>query len=239
MAVLALTNPPLLEHFSPAHLWALVVTWALGVGLILLARSRRQQKLVRGMEVMLAMLLLTSYPSGILARLFGGVEVNVDVVLPMHLCDVASITGFFALVFRHRLSAELTYFWGLAGTLQALFTPSTCYAFPNPVFFSYFQLHSGVVIAAFYLPLGLGWRPDPGVVLRVWKWGLVYLAFAGLVDLLLGANYGFLRSKAEGSLMEVLGPWPVYIIAMAGIALVAFVILQIPFYRKRGADNPG
>ena len=62
-----------------------------------------------------------------------------------------------------------------------------------------------MVIAAIYLPLGLGWRPRPGAVPRVWVWGIGYVALAGLVDWLAGANYAFLREPAAGSLMEVLG----------------------------------
>ena len=112
-------------------------------------------------------------------------------------------------------------------------TPSTCYDFPNLAYFVYFQLHSAVVIAAIYLPLGLGWRPRQGAVLRVWYWGLAYLALAGLVDWLAGANYAFLREPAEGSLMEVLGPWPWYIGVMALLALALFIVLAIPFWRPK------
>jgi hypothetical integral membrane protein (TIGR02206 family) len=183
--------------------------------------------------VVLVMLLITAYPAMIVARLIDGIPVSVDVIFPMHLCDLAAVTAFFALLFRHALAAELTYFWGLAGTAQALLTPSTCYDFPNLAFFVYFQLHSAVVITAVYLPLGLGWRPRNWAVLRVWIWGLGYLVVAGVVDFLAGANYGFLREAAAGSLMEVLGPWPWYIGAMAGLGLVFFAVLGLPFWRPK------
>lgn len=228
-----LASVPLMPHFGAAHFGALAVSAALGVALISVARSGRWPKALGRFELTLSMLLLTSYPAMIVARFIDGVPVTVDVMYPMHLCDVAAITAFFALVFRHPLAAELTYFWGLAGTLQALLTPSTCYDFPSLPYFVYFQLHAGVVIAAVYLPLGLGWRPRPGAVLRAWVWGIGYVALAGLVDWLAGANYAFLREPAEGSLMEVLGSWPWYIASMIGLALVLFTFLWLPFWRPR------
>lgn len=184
------------------------------------------------------MLLISSYPAKILARFWADIDITRDMMFPLHLCDMAAITGFFALVFRNRMAAELTYFWGLAGTLQALFTPSTCYDFPSPAFFAFFQLHSAVVITAFYLPIGLGWRPRKGVVLRAWFWGLGYMALAGAVNFLIGSNYGFLREKAEDSLMVLLGPWPAYIGVMAGLALVFFAILALPFRLTRAQGDP-
>lgn len=228
---MTLATASLMPHFGTAHFSALAVSLLAGVVLVWLGRTKRWPRALGRVEVFLAMLLLTAYPVGIIARYLDGIPVNTDVLYPMHLCDVAAVTAFFALVFRHPLAAELTYFWGLAGTGQALLTPSTCYDFPNFTYFVYFQLHSAVVIAAVYLPLGLGWRPRRGAVLRVWFWGLGYLVLAGLVDWVAGANYAFLREAAEGSLMEVLGPWPWYIAAMAVLALVLFALLALPFWR--------
>ena len=128
---------------------------------------------------------------------------------------------------------DRTYFFGLAATLQALFTPSTCYNFPSFSFFAFFQLHSIVVIVAIYLPLVLNWRPRKGAVIRVWICGLIYVLIAGTFDWITGANYGFFRYKAEGSLMDVLHDWPFYIIEMTVLALIFFLILALPFVGKK------
>ncbi len=230
MTIIATGNPPLLPPFGSAHLAALGVTFLLAVLLILTARFYPRARFVGWLQVLLAMLLISSYPAKILARFWADIEITRDMMFPLHLCDMAAITGFFALVFRHRLAAELTYFWGLAGTFQALLTPSNCFDYPSPAFFTFFQLHSGVVIAALYLPIGLGWRPARGAVLRAWRWGLGYMVVAGAVNLGIGSNYGFLREKAEASLMDFIGPWPAYIGVMAVLALVFFAILALPFH---------
>ena len=229
MIIAATGNPPLLPPFGSAHLTALGATFLLTVLLILAARFYPRARFVGWLQTLLAMLLISSYPAQILARFWADIEITRDMMFPLHLCDMAAITGFFALVFRHRLAAELTYFWGLAGTFQALLTPSTCFDYPSPAFFTFFQLHSGVVIAALYLPIGLGWRPARGAVLRAWRWGLGYMVLAGAVNLGIGSNYGFLREKAEASLMDFIGPWPAYIGVMAVLALAFFAILALPF----------
>ena len=101
-----LADASLMPHFGTAHLWALAVSAALGVALVWLGRSRRWPKALGRVEVVLAMLLLTAYPAMIVARLIDGIPVTIDVMFPMHLCDVAAIAAFFALVFRHPLSAS-------------------------------------------------------------------------------------------------------------------------------------
>ena len=54
----------------------------------------------------------------------------------------------------------------------------------------------------------------------------------------IGSNYGFLREKAEASLMDFIGPWPAYIGVMAVLALVFFAILTLPFRLTRARENP-
>jgi len=221
--------PLLLTPFGAAHILALAVTFGIGFLLIYISRSYRWPAASGRITVMISVILITSYPMKILARYIDGIDLDIDVIFPFHLCDVAAVSGFFALVLRHRLSAELTFFFGLAATIQALFTPSTCYDFPSISYFAFFQLHSTVVITAFFLPLALQWRPRKGAVIRVWLCGLCYAIFVGIFDYIANANYGFLREKAEGSLMEVLHEEPYHVIEMAVLALVLFFLLALPF----------
>src|SRR4051812_39824790 len=49
---------------------------------------------------------------------------GLDTALPMHLCDWGLLAVAGALWFHWQLGFELGYFWGLAGTVQALFNPA-------------------------------------------------------------------------------------------------------------------
>ena len=222
------------ELFGLPHLGVFAV---MAVALVLMCRVARdpsRQGLSWKLEVALAMFVLWSYPAKILTRYYGDVIMYAP-YLPMHFCDWAAAAAFFALVSRNERMVEVTYFWGMAGTLQGLLTPNLEVGFPHPAWFAFFQLHGGVVFVGLYFVLGRRWRPRKGAVLRVFLLGYVYLAVASVVDLMsVSNNYGFLRHKPEnGSLMDVLGPWPVYIFAMQGLALVVFTIFDMPFWRGR------
>ncbi len=53
----------------------------------------------------------------------------------------------------------------------------------------------------------------------------------GLVDALTGADYMFLRAKpSSATVLDLFGPWPVYILVAALIGLVLFAILDAPFW---------
>src|SRR5436190_20771240 len=76
--------------------------------------------------------------------------------LPLQLCDLAAITAVAALWTRRQILVELTYFWGLAGTANGIFTPDIDAPFPSYSFLQYNIEHGAIVMAAIYLVVGLG-----------------------------------------------------------------------------------
>ncbi len=158
---------------------------------------------------------------------------SVQASLPLALCDLALIVAAIACWWpRWYLPGELTYFWGLAGTLQAVVTPDLSAGFPQLEFFEFVVGHLGIVIAALFLVVGLRLRPRHGSVLRVFAITAAYTAFVGWFDWLTGSNYMFLAAvPRHGSLLSVLGPWPWYIVSAAGVAIVMLLILDAPFHR--------
>jgi len=160
---------------------------------------------------------------------------SVQASLPLALCDVALIVAAIACWSpRWYLPVELTYFWGLAGTLQAVVTPDLSSGFPQLEFFEFVVGHLGIVIAALFLVVGLRLRPRRGSVRRVFTITAAYTAFVGWFDWLTGSNYMFLASvPRHGSLLSVLGPWPWYILSATGVALVLLLVLDLPFHRRR------
>ena len=154
------------------------------------------------------------------------------------------MTAGIALLTRRPLFCALTYFWGLAATIQALLTPAITVGFPALPFLMFFVHHFAVVIAALYLPLVLGWRaktPFWKTPLEVFGWSQIYLVFAMAVNRLLGSNFAFAsRPPDNPSLLDHLGAWPWYLLAMQGIALAFFLLLALPFMKKESHPaNPG
>ena len=148
--------------------------------------------------------------------------------LPLQLCDVGIFVAGFALWFRRQWLVEVTYFWGLTGTLQALLTPDLPQHFPSYPYLQYYIAHGGVVAAALLLVFGLGLHPRRFAVARGLAITAAYTAFVGLVDAATGANYMYLRSKpATPTLLDVMGPWPWYVVWAGVVALVLFFALDV------------
>jgi uncharacterized membrane protein YwaF len=65
---------------------------------------------------------------------------------------------------------------------------------------------------------------------------IAYTAAVAAVDAITGADYMFLRSKPPSpTLLDALGPWPVYLFSAAMIAVLLFALLNAPFWLSRGA----
>lgn len=217
--------------FGPDHLGALAFTVVASIVCIFIGRSTPHSKADRMLGSTLAWVLLATYPMKLIV--FAACDISFkDNLWPMHLCNWAAIIGFFALRTRKPLLVELLYFWGLAATLQGLITPNLNKAFPHPHFFVFFHLHSFVVIAALYAVFGRKQTPRPGAVLRTWLWANVYFVTTLIVNWITHSNYGFLREKPDGaSLLDHLGEWPYYLIALEALALVFFFLLNLPFLK--------
>lgn len=195
----------------------------------------------------LAFVCLTVYPINQVATSTLDFQVPLNNIIPGHLCDIAALTAGFGLLTGRALLCELTYCWGLAGTIQGLITPNLPYNFPHPVYWSFFIQHGVIVIAALYLPLADGWRPRPGIVPRIILWNQVYFVTALLVNLSIGTNFGFLLEKpASASLLDALGDWPVYLIWLQLLAAILMTLLLLPFsksiniwrFRRIGVSEP-
>ena len=154
-------------------------------------------------------------------------EWTVEVNLPLQLSDAVTLTSVAAL--WHPESAvlvELVYFWALSASVQAVVTPDLRQSFADPLFFTYFATHSGAIVAACLLVFGARRLPRPDAVRRVCAITAAFAAVAAIATVLTGGNYMFLRRKpAGGSLLDVMGPWPVYIVAGAAAALIIFIAL--------------
>jgi len=155
--------------------------------------------------------------------------------LPLQLCDAATFLAAAALWTRRRWLAELLWFWALAGTLQGLLTPDIPQPFPGFVWWQYYVAHGGIVVAALFLVLGLRLTPRPGAALRAAGLTAAYAAVVGAIDVVTGGDYLFLRRPPlHPSLLDVMGPWPWYLVSAAALAIVLFALLQAPFRSGRG-----
>jgi hypothetical integral membrane protein (TIGR02206 family) len=158
--------------------------------------------------------------------------------LPLHLCDAATVLAAAALWTRRRWLVELLWFWAIAGTLQGLLTPDLPQRFPDILWFQYYLAHGAIVAAALYLVIGLRMAPEPGAALRAAALTAAYAAAVGAVDVVTGGDYLYLRRPPlSPSLLDVMGPWPWYLVSATVLALLLFAVLEAPF-RVRARARP-
>lgn len=153
--------------------------------------------------------------------------------LPLHLTDAATLAAVGALWTARPLLVELTYFWGLTASLQATLTPDLGQSFPDPLWLTFHVVHGGTVVAALLLVVVRGVTPRGGAVGRALAATVAVALAAALGSLATGGNYMYLRRKPDGSLLDLLGPWPWYVPAAGLVALAMFVALDAPFRRAR------
>ena len=184
-------------------------------------------------SVALAIALLSLYPIEVSLALALG-KFDLQESLPFHLCDLTAVIGAFGLLTGNSLARDLTYFWGLAGTPQALLTP----VFPSnlsvshPIVWHYIISHALIIGAAFYVVLVLGHKPRWHSVWIAFLLANVYAAVALGINAALLTNYGFLCHKpAPTTALNFLGPWPYYILSLQFLAIFCFLLLYLPFSR--------
>jgi hypothetical integral membrane protein (TIGR02206 family) len=226
---------PSFRPFTQDH----AVTLGLGflaIGVLIFAGKRS----VNGRRLCTALLALSglmSYPLSVAAWFSLNKAPAIDNLVPLHLCDLTAFIAGLALLTKRPLLCALTYFWGLAATMQALLTPAITVGFPAWPFIMFFIQHFAIVGTALYLPIVEGWRPESPFwksPLEVYKWSVIYMAVVLMVNPLLGTNFGFLsRPPDNPSLIDHLGPWPWYLLPMQALALTLFLLLALPFRGTR------
>jgi hypothetical integral membrane protein (TIGR02206 family) len=219
---------------SPLAYWLFVAAATVVAVVLCVACRRRPGPWVRWAGRGLALVLAADALVFVVRQATSGTW-SVQTSLPLALCDVALVVAAVACWYPSwSLGVELTYFWGLAATLQAVLTPDLHVGFPSVEFVQFVVGHLGIVLAALYLVVGLRIVPRPGAAVRVFAITVAYAAVLGLFNWLTGANYMYLAAPPENpSLLSLLGPWPWYILSATGVAIVLFALLDAPFRAAR------
>ena len=219
-----------MDQFGTAHLVMLTI-FVVGLpGSYLLGRRERLAGTMRLSRAAAVAIPLVHVPTQVYDV---ATNFDLDVSLPFHLSDLAWIAAAVALWTHHSYAVALTYFWGLVLTSQAVITPSLGEDFPDPRFFAFWFIHLLVVWAAVFLVWGHRltptWRDYRFTVAVTLAWAVA----AYLFNEVAGTNYGYLQRKpSNGSLLDLLGPWPVYVAAEIAIVLGLWALMTWPWVRR-------
>jgi hypothetical integral membrane protein (TIGR02206 family) len=150
--------------------------------------------------------------------------------LPLQICDLAWVFVAWALLTVRPLPTALTYYWGLTLSLQALVQPTLSEPFPDLEFFVFWGKHVLIVWGAVYLCLALGHGPDWAAYRRAVAWTFGWLVVVLCLNAVLSANYGYVSGKpSEATVLDVLGPWPVYLVVEMAIVTSGWALITLPW----------
>jgi len=218
------------QLLGPAHLAIIAAIPAAAGGLAWWIRGRptsaRRIRLALGVFLLVNELIWYGY------KLRTG-EFQFPEGMPLHLCDVALwLTVISALTLRQR-PFEVAYFIGIGGSSMAVLTPelwAPLLSYPTVYFF---LAHGGSVATILFLCWAKLARPQPGAVWRAFVAVNLYAAGVGVFNAVFDTNYMYLCEKpAAASLLDYLGPWPVYLVAGQVGALLIFTGLYWPFRNR-------
>lgn len=235
------TGPPF-QVYGIAHLTVIFLTIGLPFGLAAVVRATESVRIERVTISVISGVLVLNYLAYLC--LLGRFHfMRWEQMLPMQLCDWAMVVVIAAMWSGNRSWFEVGYFWGIGGTLQAVLTPNLAYGFPDFRFFSFFISHSGIIIGIVFLMLTRRYRPYPLSIGKAFLWSELYFVVTLGVDILTGANYGFLLHKPEAfSILSFLSDsHGIYLLQFHALAFVFFCLLYAPFgiydlFRVRGPN---
>ena len=222
--------------YGPSH-WAVLGVFAVGSAVLVWTGRRQTESQARRLGRILGALTAAVYGSALVYTLFTR---GIFGAMPLRLTDLATVAAAYALwVQRNWAAYALTYYWGLVLSTQALISPVLKSPdFPNYQFLAFWGIHLLVVWAAIYLTWGRRMRPRWRSYRLAVLTTVVWAAFTVTFNSIAGTNYGFLNRKPETpSLLDVLGPWPVYLFTGGVLILIVWALMTWPWERNRSARH--
>ncbi|BBY07120.1 YwaF family protein [Mycobacterium noviomagense] len=215
--------------YGPSY-WAVIAVFAVGSALLVWVGRSQTESQARRLGRILGAVTAAIY--GVML-VYSLVPPTISESVPLRLTDLATVAAAYALWSQRHWAFALTYYWGLTLSTQALISPVLKSPdFPNYQFLGFWAIHLLVVWAAIYLTWGRRrrptWRSYRFAVIVTVGWAAATFTFNSIA----GTNYGFLNGKPRtASLLDALGPWPVYILTAAVLILVVWALMTWPWQR--------
>ena len=218
------------QLFDASHLIVIALLILLNLSFILVRRVPEDSKTRKTVRYTMAVILLINETLWQVWNLTTG-QWTIQTMLPLHLCTVFVYLSAYMLITKNETIYRYAYFLGIGGALQAYLTPDLgMYSFPHFRFFQVFISHGLIISAAIYMTVVEGFRPHWGDILRVFKGSIIYMLFVGLINWAIGSNYLFIAHKPPtASVLDMLPPWPWYLLWIGAIAVGTFILLYLPF----------
>ncbi|WP_459589669.1 YwaF family protein [Corynebacterium camporealensis] len=230
------SNYPRMQQWSPLHYTMLTLAIvACGVFTVVAKRLRGKPKEAYYRAMVGWVLLITGTAWTIIS--LDPKQFDVRESLPLHLCDVLRPILAVGLITGNESALSLSYYWGVLLNPQAIITPDVIYYFePRWVRnLTYWFFHIVALAIPVALTFGSGYRPTWGGYRQAVGITSIWMAVTMWVNKKTDGNYGFLNhAPGSPSIIDIFGPWPIYIIQeVIGVA-ISWAGLTWPWETERG-----
>ena len=215
--------------YGPSY-WAAIAVFVVGAALLVWTGRRQTEAQARRLGRILGVLTAAIYGAMVIYTL---IPPTLERSVPLRLTDLATVAAAYALWSQRHWAYALTYYWGLVLSAQALISPVLKSPdFPHYEYLAFWAIHLLVVWAAIYLTWGRGMRPQwrsYRITITVTAlWAAVTVTFNAIA----GTNYSFFNKKPDSaSLLDYLGPWPVYIFTASALIVLVWALMTWPWER--------
>lgn len=221
--------------FSVSHFTIIAMLFLVSTAIFLnREKMKKEKEKWRKIEIGIAISLIMIESTYHLWMYINGTWI-VSHAIPLELCSISLILSVILLLTRKKVVYEILLFTALLGASQAIFTPLLNFDFPHFRFFHFFYTHLMTIWVVFYFTWVRGYRPTIYSVLKLFIFLNVLMPIIMLINKTVDGNYMFLSHKPNGaSLLDLLGPYPWYIVSMEGMLIVLSLLLWLIFRRKSG-----
>ncbi len=208
--------------------------------LVMLMRRQRDTAAERVQRRTLAVLALGAW---VLSYLWLNWNALDPTTLPLQVCGLMGVVAPLALLTGNRWLRAILYFSAFTLTIQAFIQPILVLGPVTLEFWRFWLLHSLILCCAVYDLVVLRFRPSWGDVARACVLSAGYVAAIVPVNLMIGANYGFVGNPMDQALppmIALLGPWPERIFVLMALVFFGYLLAMLPWIgarRRAAADS--
>lgn len=215
--------------YSVEHLLGVLSVLLFGIWFLYMGKYKWNEKQQWRNAIIFACVLYAIQLFKTFIRIYLG-NFNSATDLPLELCNIIPLIMIIALWKKSRMLLSIIFFWIMAGTIQANITPTLLNVFPHYEWIRYWMIHTGLPIMAIYSFYVLGYRYNFRDIVRSALGMNAVAAVIYIINIALDANYMYLVSKPPpGTVYDILGPWPWYIVSLEFALLIFFSIAYLPF----------
>lgn len=218
--------------YGPQHFIPLLIIFTLGLISILWSKYKLNKSEQLYLIFIISLVPFAGYFTNLIFPIIEG-DFSLKEDLPIHICRFIAVSCPFVIWFKNRFWMGIFYFWILAGTINANITPDVEFGFPHWSYFNYWMVHSFLIIIPIYYVVIFRLNIQFKDIKNAFWVANGFLVITFFLNLALDSNYMYSKAKPDSSsILDYMGPWPIYLISTQLLALILFTLLYLPFYFK-------